>query len=657
MREQRLLHAGENLLAAFTSLRQRNLHDFLGDALNLDVHLQGGDTVFGTGDLEVHVAQVVFIAEDIGEHREAVAFLDQAHGDTGHVRLERHARIHHRQRAAAHGGHGTGTIGFHDFGDHTDGVAEFFAGRQHRRQRAFGQTAMPDFAALGAAHAPGLASRKRREVVVQQEFFAVFTGDGVDDLLVARSAQRRHGKRLRLAARKQRRTMRARQDADANVNRAHGARIAPVNARFTGQNAAAHDAGFQLVEQVVQLVAAIFFAVGGQRSKRGFAHFVDALHARLFRGDAEGFFQPRARQFVHAGDQRLVFHRRLPVPFRLARDGDQFVDGLNDGLHLLVTIDHRAQHDFFGQLARFRFHHQHGGLCTGHNEVQLAGLQLRGRRVQDVLTIAIAHARRPNRAIKRHAGNGQRRRGSNHRGNVGIHFGIEREHNRNHLHFVVETIGEERANRAVNQARDQRFFLGRTAFALEKAAGNAACGVELFDIINRQREKILTGLDILGRHHGGKHHRVVHIDKHRTARLAGNFSGFKGDGVRTVSECFLDGLWHDEFLSFSVSTINNDRRAGAASLCPALLQLHKSRSGTLPQGNVPPVCRYAIAAACGRNGAHRPFGQVFATGEVRENSGKAEPSAVIYADLGAQSACDRRPHCGLSGSPAACGDG
>ena len=522
---------------------------------------------------------------------------------------------------------------------------------------------MPDFAALGAAHAPGLASGKRREVVVQQEFFAVFTGDGVDDLLVARSAQRRHGKRLRLAARKQRRTMRARQDADANVNRTHGARIAPVNARFARQNAAAHDVGFQLVEKVVQLVAAIFFAIGGERGKGGFAHFVDALHARLFRRDAEGFFQPRASQFVHAGDQRLVFHRRLPVPFRLASDGNQFVDGLNDGLHLLVTIDHRAQHDFFGQLARFRFHHQHGGLCTGHDEVQLAGLQLRGRRVQDVLTIAIAHARRPNRAIERHAGNGQRSRGSNHRGNVGIHFGIEREHQRNHLHFVVETIREERANRAVNQARDQRFFLGRTAFALEKAARNTACGVELFDIIDRQREKVLTRLDILGRHHGGKHHRVVHVDKHRAARLTGDFSGFKGDGVRTVSECFLDGLWHDEFLSFSVSTINNKgcrTTQQARTAHPSARhdkKIHKNRSGTLPQGNVPPVCRYAIAAACGRNGAHRPFGQVFATGEVRENSGKAEPSAVICADPGAQSACDRRPHCGLSGNPAACGDG
>ncbi len=42
-------------------------HDLGGDALDLDVHLQGGDALDGAGDLEVHVAQVVFGAQDVGE--------------------------------------------------------------------------------------------------------------------------------------------------------------------------------------------------------------------------------------------------------------------------------------------------------------------------------------------------------------------------------------------------------------------------------------------------------------------------------------------------------------------------------------------------------------------------------------------------------------
>jgi hypothetical protein len=39
----RALHLAEDVHAAFLGLGQRHLHDFLGDALDLDVHLQRGD--------------------------------------------------------------------------------------------------------------------------------------------------------------------------------------------------------------------------------------------------------------------------------------------------------------------------------------------------------------------------------------------------------------------------------------------------------------------------------------------------------------------------------------------------------------------------------------------------------------------------------------
>ena len=35
------------------------------------------------GDLEVHVAEMILVAEDVGEHREALALEDEPHGDAG----------------------------------------------------------------------------------------------------------------------------------------------------------------------------------------------------------------------------------------------------------------------------------------------------------------------------------------------------------------------------------------------------------------------------------------------------------------------------------------------------------------------------------------------------------------------------------------------
>ena len=76
-----LAHLAEYVNASDTGLFEGDLHDLLADAGDLHVHLEGGDAVGIAGDLEVHVAQVVFIAQDVGENDELVAFLDETHGN------------------------------------------------------------------------------------------------------------------------------------------------------------------------------------------------------------------------------------------------------------------------------------------------------------------------------------------------------------------------------------------------------------------------------------------------------------------------------------------------------------------------------------------------------------------------------------------------
>ena len=176
----------------------------------------------GARDLEVHVAEVVLVAEDVGENREALAFLDQAHGDTGDRLRQRHAGIHQRQRGAADGGHRRRAVGLGDLGDDAQRVGELLGGRQHRMDGAPGELAVADFAAARRTHAAGLTDRIGREVVVQQERLLVHAGQRVDILLVLAGAERGNDDRLRLATGEQRRAVRARQDADFRHDRADG---------------------------------------------------------------------------------------------------------------------------------------------------------------------------------------------------------------------------------------------------------------------------------------------------------------------------------------------------------------------------------------------------------------------------------------------------
>ena len=151
------------------------------------------------GDLEVHVAEMILVTENVGEHREALALEDQAHGDTRHRTAQGHTRIHQRERAAADGRHRGGAVRFRDLGDEAQRVGEFMRRRQDRTQGAPCQLAVADFAAPRRTDAARLTHGEGREVVVQQEAFLAGALQLVDELLVLAGSERRHDERLGLA--------------------------------------------------------------------------------------------------------------------------------------------------------------------------------------------------------------------------------------------------------------------------------------------------------------------------------------------------------------------------------------------------------------------------------------------------------------------------
>ena len=87
-------HLPEDELAGDLRLRQRVAHDVERHARDLDVHLERGDSVLRAGDLEVHVAEMVLDARDIGEDDVVITLLDQAHRDTRDGVLDRYAGVH-----------------------------------------------------------------------------------------------------------------------------------------------------------------------------------------------------------------------------------------------------------------------------------------------------------------------------------------------------------------------------------------------------------------------------------------------------------------------------------------------------------------------------------------------------------------------------------
>src|SRR5262249_60822794 len=112
---------------------------------------------------------------------------------------------------------------------------------------------------------------------------------------------------------------------------------------------------------------------------------------------------------------------------------------------------------------------------------------------------------------------------------VGIVFEIVRQHGDDHLGVAAIAIGKQRADRPVDQARNERFLLGRAAFALEVAARNTAGGIEFFEIVAGERQEIDAGLGFLGGYDGRQHGGLAVGGEDRAIGLARYLAGLQDE--------------------------------------------------------------------------------------------------------------------------------
>ena len=100
------------------------------------------------------------------------------------------------------------------------------------------------------------------------------------------------------------------------------------------------------------------------------------------------------------------------------------------------------------------------------------------------------------------------------------------------LDLVAVRLGEERADRPVDQPRSQDLLGGRPAFTLDEAAGKLARGVGLLAVVNGQREEV-ESFPARGGDDGDQRHGVADPDDHGAAGLFGEMTGLDTDVLVT----------------------------------------------------------------------------------------------------------------------------
>ena len=167
------------------SLTQGGFHDLLGDTLDLDIHLQRGHTRFCSGDFEIHITEVIFITQDIGQHGETIVLKYETHRNTRDRRFQGDPGIHQRQTGTTHRCHRRRPIRFRNFGHNARCIRPVLGFRQHRGNPSSSQATMTDLPTLGPAYKTGFTDTIGREIVVQHKGISIRTLQSVNNRRVS----------------------------------------------------------------------------------------------------------------------------------------------------------------------------------------------------------------------------------------------------------------------------------------------------------------------------------------------------------------------------------------------------------------------------------------------------------------------------------------
>ena len=559
--------------AGLLGLLQGGGQDVGGDAVELGVQLQGGDELGGAGHLEVHVAERVLGAQDVGQGLEDVLAVhvagDQAHRDAGDRGLQRHTGGEQAQGRGAHGAHRGRTVGADGLGDLTDGVRELLAARQHRHDRLLGKGAVADLAALRGADAAGLAGGVRRHLVVVHVALGLRAGQRIELLLHLEHVQRGDAQDLGLTALEQGGAVHARDDVDLGGQRADVTQAAAVDAVVLGQDAAAHDLALQLLERVAELLLLLGLVHVGELVRQHILDMLldlgDTVLTRQLLRNGQRLIQIGVSDLVDAGVQLVGVLREelellgllggdaLELGLSLADDLDERLGGLQaTGHNLLVRLDLALVVDQGPRvLAGAGLDHRDRDVAivhhaAGDHDLEHGALTLAPTRERNPLAIDQRQTDAGDRALERQTGDHRGGGGGVQRDDVVRVIRVDGQDRLHNLHLVAQRVREQRAQRAVDDTAGQDRLGARAAFTAEERARDLAGGVHLLFNVHGQREEVVVLLRAGTGGGGGQHHRIIiQIRGHGAVGLLGEAAGLEAQRAlakRTIVDYGLNGL-------------------------------------------------------------------------------------------------------------------
>ena len=468
--------------------------------MDLDVHLDRGDTVFGAGHLEVHVAEEIFQALDIGEEDEIIVCLagNKTAADACDGLLDGDACCHKGHAGRAGRSHGSGTVGFEGLGDRTDRIRELIDGRQYGHECTLSQCAVSDLAAAGASGDSGLTYGIGREIVVVD---VALLGDvgvkALNTLCLGQRSQSDNVTDLGLAAGEHSGTVNAGNDVDFCCQRTDLIQCTAVRALVVLEDHLADSLLLVLVDSLVKDGEPLFVLC------KCLAELLlecgDIALTGLLVICEDCFFHLCGRNDLLDGCKELLRNRAaLVLALLFAAVGDNALDPLDDLFVLLICDVDAADHFFIGDLVCTCLDH-HDLIFSGVNsQAKVALVPLLLGRVDDGLAAHHTDLGHGDGAVKGDIGDLGSQSSAVHGDKLGSAGGVNAHDQALESDIVAHVLREQGAHRTVDDTAGQDGVLAGSAFALVKTAGELADGIEFLCVFHAEREKVDPVAGLLG---------------------------------------------------------------------------------------------------------------------------------------------------------------
>ena len=234
---------------------------------------------------------------------------------------------------------------------------------------------------------------------------------------------------------------------------------------------------------------------------------------------------------IDIGQQGMIQLHRGKALLRLADLGHNAVDEGEHLLDLLMTGTDGAHHGLLIDLVGTGLDHDDLFLAgsKGQGEVAVLALLLGG--VQHDLTVHQTDKDTGDGAVPRNVRHSDGQRGTVHAGDLCRAVGVLTHDGHRHADIVAHILGEQRADGAVNDAGGEDGMLAGAALAAHKAAGDAACGVELLLKLNAQGEEINAVTRFVAHRDIAQHAGLAVADHRAAVGQTAHFAGLDHKGA------------------------------------------------------------------------------------------------------------------------------